>query len=105
MWSGSYRSYGADRTVVICYTRAAAHGSRPTHRSTRMETLLCGNRLPRAIAGMDNILELAQLRLNQSMSSMLRGQPLTVDSLCQAALRRSGKDIITGRRVSRVLPS
>ena len=42
--------------------------------------------------------ELAQLRLNQSMSSMLRGQPLTVDSLCQAALRGDllAKDIITG---------
>ncbi|UMX57712.1 ROK family protein [Escherichia coli] len=42
--------------------------------------------------------ELAQLRLNQSMSSMLHGQPLTVDSLCQAALRGDllGKDIITG---------
>ena len=32
------------------------------------------------------------------MSSMLHGQPLTVDSLCQAALRGDllAKDIITG---------
>ena len=52
-------------------------------------------------------LELAQLRLNQSMSSMLHGQPLTVDSLCQAALRGDllAKDIITGvgAHVGRIL--
>ena len=56
---------------------------------------------------MDSILELAQLRLNQSMSSMLHGQPLTVDSLCQAALRGDllAKDIITGvgAHVGRIL--
>ena len=52
-------------------------------------------------------LRLAQLRLNQSMSSMLHGQPLTVDSLCQAALRGDllAKDIITGvgAHVGRIL--
>ncbi len=48
----------------------------------------CGNHgCLETIASVDSILELAQLRLNQSMSSMLHGQPLTVDSLCQAALR------------------
>ncbi|MCW7037213.1 ROK family protein [Escherichia coli] len=50
---------------------------------------------------------LAQLRLNQSMISMLHGQPLTVDSLCQAALRGDllAKDIITGvgAHVGRIL--
>ena len=68
----------------------------------------CGNHgCLETIASVDSILELAQLRLNQSMSSMLHGQPLTVDSLCQAALRGDllAKDIITGvgANVGRIL--
>ena len=68
----------------------------------------CGNfGCLETIASVDSILELAQLRLNQSMSSMLHGQPLTVDSLCQAALRGDllAKDIITGvgAHVGRIL--
>ncbi|WP_430930576.1 ROK family protein, partial [Pseudomonas aeruginosa] len=68
----------------------------------------CGNHgCLETIASVDSILELAQLRLNQSMSSMLHGQPLTVDSLCQAALRGDllAKDIITGvgAHVGRIL--
>lgn len=53
------------------------------------------------------MLELTQLRLNQSMSSMLHGQPLTVDSLCQAAMQGDllAKDIISGvgAHVGRIL--
>ncbi len=59
------------------------------------------------IASVDSILELAQLRLNQSMSSMLHGQPLTVDSLCQGGIARrfTGKrhHYRVGARVGRIL--
>ncbi|MGK7335611.1 ROK family protein, partial [Salmonella enterica] len=58
----------------------------------------CGNPgCLETIASVDSVLELTQLRLNQSMSSMLHGQPLTLDSLCQAAMQGDllAKDIIS----------
>ncbi|SQB39661.1 protein Mlc (making large colonies protein) [Citrobacter koseri] len=68
----------------------------------------CGNHgCLETIASVDSVLELAQLRLNQSMSSSLHGQPLTVDSLCQAAVQGDllAKDIISGvgMHVGRIL--
>ncbi|MGS9102658.1 ROK family protein, partial [Salmonella enterica subsp. enterica serovar Infantis] len=36
------------------------------------------------IASVDIVLEITQLRLNQSISSKLHGQPLKVESLCQS---------------------
>ncbi|XPE65940.1 ROK family protein [Shigella flexneri] len=58
----------------------------------------CGNRGSSKPSPVWTVLLTGTLRLNQSMSSMLHGQPLTVDSLCQAALRGNllAKDIITG---------
>jgi transcriptional regulator of PTS gene len=54
----------------------------------------------------ESVLELAQVRLSQSMSSSLHGQPLTVDSL-RRALQGDllAKDIITGvgNNVGRIL--
>jgi transcriptional regulator of PTS gene len=48
----------------------------------------CGNHgCLETIASVESVLELAQVRLSQSMSSTLHGQPLTVDSLCAAARR------------------
>lgn len=84
--------------MEIGYTQVDPYGKR----------CYCGNHgCLETIASVDSILELAQLRLNQSMSSMLHGQPLTVDSLCQAALRGDllAKDIITGvgAHVGRIL--
>lgn len=69
---------GSSSLVEIGHTQVDPYGKR----------CYCGNHgCLETIASVDSILELAQLRLNQSMSSMLHGQPLTVDSLCQAALR------------------
>ena len=89
---------GSSSLVEIGHTQVDPYGKR----------CYCGNHgCLETIASVDSILELAQLRLNQSMSSMLHGQPLTVDSLCQAALRGDllAKDIITGvgAHVGRIL--
>ena len=103
-WTMAEALFGASRgardviQVVIGHTQVDPYGKR----------CYCGNHgCLETIASVDSILELAQLRLNQSMSSMLHGQPLTVDSLCQAALRGDllAKDIITGvgAHVGRIL--
>jgi len=68
----------------------------------------CGNHgCLETIASVESVMELAQLRLSQSMSSSLHGQPLTMDSLCGAARQGDllAKDIITGvgNNVGRIL--
>ena len=56
---------------------------------------------------MQSVLELTQVRMQQSMSSMLHQKPLTIDWLCQAALQGDllAKDIIgsIGTNVGRIL--
>jgi len=59
----------------------------------------CGNHgCLETIASVESVLELAQLRMSQSMSSMLHQKPLTVEWLCQAAQQGDllAKDIISG---------
>lgn len=89
---------GSSSLVEIGHTEVDPYGKR----------CYCGNHgCLETIASVDSVLELTQLRLNQSMSSMLHGQPLTVDSLCQAAMQGDllAKDIISGvgAHVGRIL--
>lgn len=89
---------GSSSLVEIGHTQVDPYGKR----------CYCGNHgCLETIASVDSVLELTQLRLNQSMSSMLHGQPLTVDSLCQAAMQGDllTKDIISGvgAHVGRIL--
>lgn len=53
------------------------------------------------------MLELAQQRMNTSMSSLLHGSPLNVENLCDAALKgdQLAKDIINdvGNNVGRIV--
>lgn len=53
------------------------------------------------------MLELAQQRMNTSMSSLLHGSPLSVENLCDAALNgdQLAKDIINdvGNNVGRIV--
>ncbi len=59
------------------------------------------------MASIENMLEIAQQRLSGSMSSSLHGAPLTVESLCDAALAgdQLARDIIlgVGHSVGRIL--
>jgi len=89
---------GSSSLVEIGHTQVDPYGKR----------CYCGNHgCLETIASVESVLELAQVRLSQSMSSSLHGQPLTVESLCAAA--REGdllaKDIITGvgNNVGRIL--
>lgn len=69
---------GSSSPVEIGHTQVDPYGKR----------CYCGNHgCLETIASVESVLELAQLRLAQSMSSSLHGQPLTVDSLCQAAMQ------------------
>lgn len=68
----------------------------------------CGNHgCLETIASMENILSLAQQRMAQSMGSSLHDQPLTITSLCEAALEGDllAKDIIVdiGQHIGRIL--
>lgn len=68
----------------------------------------CGNHgCLETIASMESILSLAEQRMDQSMSSMLHDKPLTINSLCDAALQGDllAKDIIVGvgQSVGRIL--
>jgi len=59
----------------------------------------CGNHgCLETIASIDSVLELAQQRMNQSMGSLLHGQPLNVETLCEAAVKGDllAQDIIAG---------
>jgi transcriptional regulator of PTS gene len=89
---------GSSSLVEIGHTQVDPYGKR----------CYCGNHgCLETIASVDSVLELAQLRLSQSMSSTLHGQPLTLESLCAAAQQGDllAKDIITGvgTNVGRIL--
>lgn len=69
---------GSSSLVEIGHTQVDPYGKR----------CYCGNHgCLETIASVDSVLELAQVRLKQSMSSSLHGQPLTVDALCLAAMQ------------------
>ena len=89
---------GSSSLVEIGHTQVDPYGKR----------CYCGNHgCLETIASVESVLELAQQRMNQSMSSQLHGQPLTVASLCQAAREgdRLATDIIAGvgTNVGRIL--
>lgn len=89
---------GSSSLVEIGHTQVDPYGKR----------CYCGNNgCLETIASVDSVLELAQQRMSQSMSSMLHGKPLSVESLCQAAQDGDllAKDIITGvgTNVGRIL--
>jgi transcriptional regulator of PTS gene len=89
---------GSSSLVEIGHTQVDPWGKR----------CYCGNHgCLETIASTDSVPELAQQRLGQSMSSMLHDQPLSVESLCDAALKGDllAKDIITGvgTNVGRIL--
>ncbi|MTH46098.1 sugar metabolism global transcriptional regulator Mlc [Intestinirhabdus alba] len=89
---------GSSSLVEIGHTQVDPYGKR----------CYCGNHgCLETIASVESILELAQRRLGQSMTSTLHGQPLTVDSLCRAALQGDllARDVISGvgAHVGRIL--
>ncbi len=89
---------GSSSLVEIGHTQVDPYG----------KLCYCGNHgCLETIASVESVLELAQQRMSQSMSSQLHGQPLTVESLCQAAQEGDllAKDIITGvgTNVGRIL--
>lgn len=89
---------GSSSLVEIGHTQVDPYGKR----------CYCGNHgCLETIASVESVLELAQVRMHQSMSSMLHQQPLTVESLCLAAVQGDllAKDIITsvGTNVGRIL--
>ncbi len=89
---------GSSSLVEIGHTQVDPFGKR----------CYCGNHgCLETIASTDSVLDLAQQRMGQSMSSMLHGKPLTVESLCDAALTGDllAKDIImgVGTNVGRIL--
>lgn len=89
---------GSSSLVEIGHTQVDPYGKR----------CYCGNHgCLETIASIDSVLELAQQRMNQSMGSMLHGQPLNVDTLCTAALKGDllARDIIAGvgTNVGRIL--
>nr|WP_202428570.1 ROK family transcriptional regulator [Dickeya dianthicola] len=90
--------HAGSRTLVeIGHTQVDPYGKR----------CYCGNHgCLETVASIESMLELAQQRLNGSMSSLLHGSPLTVASLCDAALKgdQLAKDIIVdvGNNVGRI---
>lgn len=89
---------GSSSLVEIGHTQVDPYGKR----------CYCGNHgCLETIASVESVLELAQVRLSQSMSSTLHGQPLSVEALCTAARQGDllAKDIITGvgNNVGRIL--
>lgn len=89
---------GSSSLVEIGHTQVDPYGKR----------CYCGNHgCLETIASVESVLELAQQRMSQSMSSRLHDQPLTVESLCQAAQDGDllAKDIISGvgTNVGRIL--
>ncbi|MFC0227001.1 sugar metabolism global transcriptional regulator Mlc [Serratia aquatilis] len=80
---------GSSSVVEIGHTQVDPYGKR----------CYCGNHgCLETVASIENILEIAQQRLGGSMTSLLHGAPLTVESLCDAALAgdQLAKDIILG---------
>lgn len=89
---------GSSSLVEIGHTQVDPFGKR----------CYCGNHgCLETIASVQSVLELTQARMQQSMSSMLHQQPLTVDWLCQSALHGDllAKDIVSsiGTNVGRIL--
>ncbi|HCR3981081.1 TPA: ROK family transcriptional regulator [Kluyvera ascorbata] len=89
---------GSSSLVEIGHTQVDPYGKR----------CYCGNHgCLETIASVESVLELTQVRMQQSMSSMLHQKPLTVDWLCQAAQQGDllAKDIISsiGTNVGRIL--
>ncbi len=67
---------GSSSPVEIGHTRVDPYGKR----------CYCGNHgCTETIASVESVLELAQMRMAKSMSSMLHQQQLSVEWLCQAA--------------------
>ncbi|CNE59373.1 ROK family transcriptional regulator [Yersinia nurmii] len=91
--------HAGNRSVVeIGHTQVDPYGKR----------CYCGNHgCLETVASIENMLEIAQQRLNGSMSSLLHSSPLTVESLCAAAMAgdQLAKDIIlgVGHSVGRIL--
>ncbi len=80
---------GSSSLVEIGHTQVDPYGKR----------CYCGNHgCLETIASIDSVLELAQQRMNQSMGSLLHGQPLNVETLCEAAVKGDllAQDIIAG---------
>nr|WP_211185995.1 ROK family transcriptional regulator [Brenneria salicis] len=89
---------GSRNLVEIGHTQVDPYGKR----------CYCGNHgCLETVAGTESMLELAQQRMSASMSSILHGSPLTVDSLCDAALKGDAlaKDIIqdVGSNIGRIV--
>ncbi len=87
--SGRVLHAGSRSVVNIGHTQVDPYGKR----------CYCGNHgCLETVASIDNMLAIAQQRLNSSMSSLLHHTPLSVESLCDAALAgdQLAKDIILG---------
>lgn len=89
---------GSRNLVEIGHTQVDPYGKR----------CYCGNHgCLETVASTESMLDLAQQRLSVSMSSALHGTPLTVDGLCEAALKgdQLAKDIINdvGNNVGRIV--
>ena len=89
---------GSSSLVEIGHTQVDPYGKR----------CYCGNHgCLETIASIESVLELAQMRMAKSMSSMLHQQQLSVEWLCQAAQQGDllARDIITGvgTHVGRIL--
>ncbi|HQR65465.1 MAG TPA: ROK family protein, partial [Klebsiella pneumoniae] len=89
---------GSSSLVEIGHTQVDPYGKR----------CYCGNHgCLETIASVESVLELAQMRMAQSMSSLLHQRPLSVEWLCQAALQGDllARDIISGvgNHVGRIL--
>ena len=89
---------GSSSLVEIGHTQVDPYGKR----------CYCGNHgCLETIASVESVMELTQVRMQQSMSSMLHQKPLTVEWLCQAAMQGDllAKDIISsiGTNVGRIL--
>ncbi len=89
---------GSSSLVEIGHTQVDPWGTR----------CYCGNHgCLETIASVDSVLALARQRMTQSMGSRLHQQPLTVESLCDAAVEGDllARDIVTGvgTNVGRIL--
>lgn len=89
---------GSHSVVEIGHTQVDPYGKR----------CYCGNHgCLETVASIESILELTQQRLNGAIDSMLQGVPLSIESLCDAALAgdQLAKDVIlgVGHSVGRIL--
>lgn len=87
--SGQVLHSRTQSVVEIGHTQVDPYGKR----------CYCGNNgCLETVVSTENLLELTRLRLKSSMGSLLNQSPLTVESICQAALQEDllAKDIIAG---------